>query len=639
MTRIALVGQPNCGKSTIFNHWVGVKAHTSNLPGTTVEFLESDALIDGRSVRIIDLPGTYSLTSLDEAEVETRSVLLGPSVDAIVNILDASLLSRSLELTLELLELGRPMVLCLNMEDEAKRKGITIDAEALAQILGMPVIPAIARRGVGVRVLASTALEAATAGLVPRPIAFGADVERAVRRIEDVLGDASPPPGSSARLAAIKLLEQDSLFVEWATVHSPEGLAATATRAADLEQIRGNDSASLVAAERHARAMQMAEDVSTVGRPTVTWGDRIDAALMHPILGLPLLAAILYALFATVFEVGALVERPLFALFEGWTASLAGILGAQSIAFAAARGALLGVGGAVGLILPYLVPFLIGMTILEDIGYLPRAGYLIDGLMHRIGLHGKSVIPLILGYGCSVPAVMATRILDSRRDRVVTAALAVMAPCVARSTVIFGLVGVFVGPQWAFVLFIVNLIVIAAAGRLLMVLLPTPTPGLLLEIPSYKTPSVRTVAATVWLRVRDFLKTAVPLLVLGSIVMSVLEVVGADAALNWIARPFTWALGLPFVLGIPLLFGIFRKELALVMVIQAVGTAQVAAVLSRGEIVTFTLFVLFYIPCIATIAVLRREFGSRTTLAVLGSTTALALLVGLLSRGLFAVAG
>lgn len=638
MTRIALAGQPNCGKSTLFNHWAGTKAHTSNLPGTTVEFLESDALIDGRSVRVVDLPGTYALTSLDEAEVETRNVLLGSSIDAVVNVLDASLLGRSLELTMELLELGRPMVLCLNMEDEAKRKGISIDVDRLSQALGVPVVSTVARRGLGVRALASTALRAADAAVVPKPVPYGADVERAISEIERHVADSSHP-GRTPRLAAIKLLERDPLFVAWAEGAAPAALAAAAEQARALEAARGADSESLVAAERHARAMQMAELVSSVGRPIVSWGDRVDAALMHPVFGLPLLAAILYGLFVAVFRGGALVEVPLFAVFEGWAASLDAVLGAESVLAALARGALLGVGGAIGLVLPYLLPFLVGMTLLEDIGYLPRVGYLLDGLMHRIGLHGKSVIPFILGYGCSVPAVMATRILDSRRDRVVTAALAVMVPCVARATVVFGLVGAFVGGEWAFLLYIVNIAIIAGVGRLLTILWPTPTPGLILEIPSYKTPTLRTVGSKVWFRVRDFLQSALPLLVLGSIAMSLLEFAGADSVLNWIARPFTWTLGLPFALGIPLIFGVFRKELALVLVMQALGTAQVATLLSRGQIVTLTLFLLFYIPCVATVAVLKRELGWRPTFAVVGATTVLALVVGLAARGLFSLAG
>ncbi len=637
--RIALVGQPNCGKSTLFNQWVGAKAHTSNLPGTTVEFLESDALIDGRRVTIVDLPGTYSLTSLDEAEVETRNVLLGPSIDAIVNVLDASLLSRSLELTLELLELGRPLVVCLNMADEAKRKGVQIDADTLSDALGVRVLVTTARRGLGVKALATAAVAVAEIGQPACPVVFSADVERVLRAVETAAASAERPPGASPRLAAVKLLERDPFFEAWAAERAAAALDAVAGAAPPLEEARGADRAAIVAAERHARAMEIAEKAATVGHPTLTWSDRIDAAIMHPILGLPLLGLVLYGLFLAVFSGGALLEAPLFGLFETWTARIAELLGAESFLFAIVRGLVLGLGGALGLVLPYLVPFLVGMTILEDVGYLPRVGYLIDGLMHRIGLHGKSAIPLILGYGCSVPAVMATRMLDSRRDRVVTATLAVLTPCVARATVIFGLVGAFVGAHWAFALFVVNLVVIAAVGRLLTVILPTPTPGLILEIPTYRAPSLRTVAGTVWFRVRDFLKTATPLLVLGSAAMSLLDFVGADTVLNWIARPFTWAIGIPFVLGIPLVFGVFRKELALVMVVQAVGTAELASALTRGEMVTFTLFVLFYIPCVATIAVLRRELGWRATLAISGGTVLIATLVGVLSRGFFAFVG
>lgn len=637
--RIALVGQPNCGKSTIFNHWVGTKAHTSNLTGTTVEFLESEAMIGGQRVTVIDLPGAYSLTSLDEAEVETRNVVLGPSVDVVVNIIDAALVSRSLELTLELIELGRPLVVGLNMVDEATRKGVRVDPQALARRLGVPVVETVARRGLGVQALAVEAVRAAAATTAPAPVIFSADIERVVAAVAGRVAERGTPPGISPRLAAVKLLERDPWFESWAREHAPDVLAAVEHDAPALEAARGAERAQIVAAERHARAMELGEAASTVGRPNATWSDRLDAAIMHPVLGLPLLALVLYGLFFAVFAGGALLEAPLFGLFETWTARLGEVLGTKTLAFAALQGLLLGLGGALGLVLPYLVPFLIGMTILEDVGYLPRVGYLIDGLMHRVGLHGKSAIPLILGFGCSVPAVMATRILDSRRDRVLTAMLAVLTPCVARTTVLFGLVGAFVGPHWAFALFVVDLVVIAAVGRLLAMILPTPTPGLILEIPTYRAPSIRTVASTVWLRVRDFLKTATPLLVLGSVAMSVLGAVGADAGFNWIARPFTWALGIPFVLGIPLLFGIFRKELALVMVVQAVGTANLASALSRGEMVTFTLFVLFYVPCVATLAVLRRELGWRATLAVSGGTVAIATVVGLLSRGLFAWVG
>jgi len=636
--RIALVGQPNSGKSTIFNHLVGYKANTSNLPGTTVEYLKSDALVAGQRVEVIDLPGTYSLTSLDDAEAQTRNYLIDEPIDAVLHVVDASLLSRSLELTLQLLELGLPMVLCLNMVDEARRKGVHIDAAALGRILGIPVVPAVAVHGTGVMQTALEAVRAARSRVAPAPPTYGRDIQSAIETLEQAIRDTAAEP-ANARLAAIKLLEADPFFVERAKQEAPNLLErASAIRAAIAVQ-RGRSGESALSAERHSTAMELFEQVATVGPPTVSLRDRIDRVLMHPVLGVFALAAILYTLFVVVFQVGTFAEEPLIAGFDRMVALISGAIPETSLGFFAVEGILYGIAGALGIVLPYLVPFLIGLAILEDIGYLPRAGYLVDGLMHRIGLHGKSVIPFILGYGCSVPAVMATRILDSKRDRFVTAMLSIMIPCVARTTIIYGLVGYFVGPHFAFLLYLVNIVVIAAVGKLLTVLMPRVTPGLILEIPSYKIPSVRVVGAKVWLRVHEFLRYAVPILILGSLVMSLLEFAQWNDVLNAIARPVTWSLGLPAALGIPLIFGVFRKELSLVMLFQAMGTTQLAAVLTAGQMMVYTLFVLFYVPCIATIAVLRRELGGARTGLVVAATTAVALVVGLLARAGFALFG
>ena len=628
MIRLALVGQPNCGKSTIFNHLVGYKANTSNLPGTTVEYLASEAFVDSRHIEIVDLPGLYSLTSLDEAEVESRNFLLNGGVDGILNVIDASLLSRSLELTLQLLELGLPTVICLNMADEARRKGIHIDFEALERRLGVPVIEATAIRGLGVKQAVSRTLLAARTHESPSAPPYGADIEQAVADIEALPENRENEP-HLRRLTAIKLLEEDSFFVESAPPSIRERAALLRDR---LAATHGHSATSAVAAERHHLAMSLFEDVATLGTPIVGLRDRIDAVLMHPVLGLFLLGGILYGLFLLVFGVGARIEAPILGWFDRSIAWLGGALGTETIWFFVVRGLIQGVGGAVGLVLPYLVPFLAGLAVLEDIGYLPRAGFLADGLMHRIGLHGKSVIPFILGYGCSVPAVMATRILDSKRDRFVTAMLSVMIPCVARTTIIYGLIGYFVGPHWAFLLYVLNLFVIAAAGKLLTRFLPQVTPGLILEIPSYKVPSLRVVASKIWLQVRSFFVVAFPVLVLGSLAISLLEFARWDAYLNWGLFPITWSLGLPLAVGVPLIFGVFRKELSLVMLFQALGTSQVADVLSTGQMLTFAVFTLFYVPCIATIAVLWRELGRLQTAAVVGVTTATALIVGLLTR-------
>ncbi len=640
MIRIALVGQPNSGKSTIFNHLVGYRANTSNFPGTTVKYLKSEALIEGRHAEVVDLPGTYSLTSLDPAETEARNYLLGGQVDAVLNVIDASLLSRSLELTLELLEMEIPMVVCLNMADEAKRKGITIDAEELAERLGVPVVSAVAVRGLGVREAAGQAMEVGrTTPPVPSPT-YSADVEGVIEEFAKKLkGGMVRRLGLSPRLLAIKLLEGDPYFLEKVKRESRELYRQTESLGERLGKLRGSSGEGILSAERHNLAMGLFEAVATVGHPTIGLRDHLDTILMHRLLGYLFFAAIMYAFFIVVFRVGSMIEAPMMDLFDRSIDALTGVIAPESFAFFALRGIIQGMAGAIGIVLPYLVPFLIGLAILEDVGYLPRAGYLMDVFMHKIGLHGKSVIPFILGYGCSVPAVMATRILGSERDRFITAMLTVMVPCVARTTIIFGLIGYFLGPTLAFLLYIINVFVIAIAGKVLTKLFPQVTPGLILEIPSYKVPSVRVVAAKVWLRIREFIVLAFPLLIAGSLLLSLLEYLHWDHYLNLGFLPITWALGLPLSLGVTLIFGVFRKELSLIMLFQALGTTQVASVLSAGQMMTFTLFVLFYIPCVATIAVLGRELGWRKTSLVLASTTAIALIVALIARGIAVIIG
>lgn len=640
MIRIALVGQPNSGKSTIFNHLVGYRANTSNFPGTTVKYLKSEALIEGRHAEVVDLPGTYSLTSLDPAETEARNFLLGEQVDAVLNVIDASLLSRSLELTLELLEMEIPMVVCLNMADEAKRKGITIDAEELAERLGVPVVSAVAVRGLGVREAVGQAMEVGrTTPLVPSPT-YSADVEGVIEELaKNLKGGMVRRLGLSPRLLAIKLLEGDPYFLEKVKRESLKLYRQTESLGERLGKLRGNSGEGILSAERHNLAMGLFEAVATVGHPTIGLRDHLDTLLMHRVFGYLFFAAIMYAFFIVVFRVGSMIEAPMMDLFDRSINALAGVMNETSLGFTLLKGAIQGVGGAIGIVLPYLVPFLIGLAILEDVGYLPRAGYLMDVFMHKIGLHGKSVIPLILGYGCSVPAVMATRILGSERDRFITAMLTVMVPCVARTTIIFGLIGYFLGPTLAFLLYIINVFVIAIAGKVLTKLFPQVTPGLILEIPSYKAPSVRVVAAKVWLRIREFIVLAFPLLIAGSLLLSLFEYLHWDHYLNLGFLPITWALGLPLSLGVTLIFGVFRKELSLIMLFQALGTTQVAAVLSAGQMMTFTLFVLFYIPCVATIAVLTRELGRRKTSLVLASTTAIALVVALIARGIAVIIG
>jgi ferrous iron transport protein B len=618
---IALVGQPNSGKSTLFNALAGYRAVSSNFPGTTVELLRGKALIGGRPAEIVDLPGTYSLLAGDRAEQVTRDFLLSDQVDVVVNVIDASLLGRSLELTLELAELGLPMVVCLNMMDEAKRKGIRIDSEKLSQLLGVPVVETVASRGVGLSRLTAAISRAKPA----RPPRYSADVERVIGRIEEL---AAPRTGGlPSRYLAISLLAGESP----GDAGSSELSAEVERARRELAELRGEDPALVLSSERHAAALNLFEQVAQVGHARVDWRERLDQVLMHPLLSYPLLLLVLWGMFWVVFKVGGILEGVLIPPLEGVTDSLEALLGGGVVAHVLV-GAFQGLWAGLAIALPYLVPFLFILALMEDVGYLPRVGYLMDALMHKMGLHGKSVIPFLLGYGCSVPAVLATRILEDERDRLITAALAVMVPCAGRAIVIFGLVGQYVGPLWAFGLYLLNIVVIVLAGWILKKLLPGMGPGLILEIPPYRLPSLRTLLGKTWLRLKEFVVIAWPLLVVTSAGFALIEALGWARALNTGVRFITWPLGLPPETGVPLVFGILRKELSLLMLAQAFGTAQFSQVLSQAQMIVFTGFVLFYMPCLATVAALGKELGWRRSAIVLLGTTGLALLVGLLLR-------
>ena len=629
MRVIALVGQPNSGKSTLFNALTGYRAVASNFPGTTVELLRGKALVGGRPVEVVDLPGTYSLLAGDRAEELSRDFLISGEVDVVVNVVDASLLSRSLELTLELSELGLPMVVCLNMMDEAEHKGIKIDAEKLSDLLGVPVAETVAARGIGLAKLLSLIPQARPA----RPPRYSADVERALAQLSEVVAPIAKATGLPPRYVVIRLLAGDP---PPGTSGQPELSQAVAEVREKIASARGEDPALVLSAERHAAAVSLFEQVAEVGHAQVGWRERADDILMHPLLGYPIMVLVLFGLFWAVFKVGGILEGLLLPPLEELSQGLGALLG-QGLFSQLVVGAFQGLWAGVAIVLPYLVPFLFLLALLEDVGYLPRVGYLMDALMHRIGLHGKSVIPFLLGYGCSVPAVLATRILEDERDRLVTAALAVMVPCAGRAIVVFGLVGRYVGPLAAFGLYVLNLVVIALSGWLLARLLPGTGPGLIMEIPPYRRPNLRTLLGKVWLRLKDFVVVAWPLLIGTSALFALLQALGWSPALNNGLRFLTWPLGLPKEAGVPLVFGILRKELSLVMLTQAFGTADLSSVLSQGQMVVFTGFVLFYMPCLATLAALGRELGPRRAGLVLLGTTGVALLIGLFLRGISAL--
>jgi ferrous iron transport protein B len=658
--KIVLVGQPNSGKSTLFNAVAGYRSLTSNFAGTTVEYTEGRAEIAGETIELVDLPGLYSLNPANPAETCTRDFLLSGDWDVVVNVLDASQLARSLELTLELRELEAPMVLCLNMLDEAARKGIQIDRALLSRELGVPTVEAIAARGQGIVETFRAALSAARrASMGPPAIQYPPEIEVTISRLARTLSSqateistgptisghpAYPTPSAPAAVAeavaiqravasprfmAVQLLQTDPRRV----AALGEFTATAVTEASEeLRRVTGQHADVVISSGRHAACLNLFERVARVRRPHSDWREYVDRWLMHPVLGYLLLAGIFLGFFRLVFDVGQIGETQILAAFESLIAYLGHFLAPSGLPFAVVKGGLLGTAGAFAVVLPYLVPFLIGLSILEDVGYLARVGYLMDAGMHRLGLHGTATIPVLLGYGCSVPAVMATRILTSRRDRFVAAFLAVLVPCSARMTVIMALAGFYLGAIWALAIYALNLAVVIVAGIILARLWPEIAPGMLMEVPPYRTPSARVVLLKTWWRLREFVVVALPLLIIGSAVLGLIEYFGWQAVVNAVLSPLTALLGLPSSVGLTLIFGVLRKELSLLMLMQALGTSNVASVMSTAQIVVFTLFVTFYLPCLATLASMGREVGRKLTLAASVALLGVAVIVGLLAR-------
>ncbi len=628
--RIALVGQPNCGKSTIFNQVAGYRSVTSNFPGTTVSYTVSDVRFGNRIFELIDLPGIYSLSPTDEAERESRRFILRTGADVYVNVIDASLLSRSLEFTIELMELELPMIICLNMMDEALEKGIVIDANKLSEILGVPVVTAIAKRGQGIKEVFETALKAVEEGVRASPPRFCKGVEKYIVSIEEKLKGVEIVGKFPLRFIALKLIEQDEEMSSMVYRYSPDLKAFVENIRKRLWEEHERPPEEIIASQRHSLAFSIFEQVSRVRRVKPSFRDKIDSVLLNPYVGYPFLFLTLYAFFSLVFKFGAFLEEPLLSVFETTFKSISAIFHTKGLSFFVFKGVYDGFTGGLAIVLPYLLPFLIGLSFLEDLGYLPRIAFMMDALMHRIGLHGKAVLPLVLGYGCNVPAVMAVRILDSPRDRFVASILAVMVPCAARMTIIMGLVGFYLGGRWAFFIYILNIVMIALVGWVFSKLLPGYCEGLIMEVPPYRLPTLRTVLAKTWLRLREFIVIAWPLLIGGSIALSLLTYYGLESKLNSLLSFITSSLGLPAEVGVTLIFGIMRKELSLLMLKQALGGNL--AVLTAAQMLVFTVFVVFYFPCVSTLGALLREIGVKRALFVVLLTTLLAYILALLVR-------
>lgn len=632
---VIFIGQPNCGKSTLFNAIAGLKADTSNFPGTSVEHTHSKVNFEGTILNIIDLPGTYSLNPSDPAEKVALVHLFHEKPDLVINVIDASILGRSLEFTLELIELGYPMIIVLNMVDMAEKKGMEIDTTRLEKILGVPVIPTVATRGRGIKELLDAVLQGLEKGLTVSPIKWSKDVEQRIEELTDLLPDDFPIV-SNKRFTTIHMIEANKLFFDdvLKDINPPLKMALDRVRN-DLESLHNAPAYEVISAERHHLALKIFEDCCRVFRgKRISFEERVDDVIMHPFFGYVILLAVFCGFFFVIFKVGSPLEELLLGPLTSLRHSLLQSLG-TGVLFYLIDGLLAGIGGGIAIVLPYFLPLIFLMSFLEDVGYLARAGFLVDTFMHKIGLHGKSISPFILGFGCNVPAIVSTRTLESRRDRVITSLLIPFIPCSARTTIILALVAFYLGPLWALGFYAFNILLIAVLGRVITFFFRTPSPGLILEIPSLKMPSLKNMLKKTYFQVKSFIKFAWPILIAGSIVLGFLQFLHFDRFINLILSPLVEkGLGLPRELGVTLVFGFLRKELSLVMMLQALDVSykDVMTVITKEQLIVFTVFINFFIPCLSTVAIIWKEIGKRVALISVGLNTGVAILLSLIAR-------
>ncbi|MBN2246480.1 MAG: ferrous iron transport protein B [Candidatus Aminicenantes bacterium] len=637
---IIILGQPNCGKSTLFNAVAGLKAETSNFPGTTVKHTHSRVNIGGRLINLIDLPGTYTLNPSDEAEKVALSHLFFEKPDLIINVVDASVLSRSLGLTQELMELGYPMVLALNMVDLAEKKGINIDTKKLEELLGIPVVPTVAFHGRGIKELLETALRSLDEQKKVTSLKWSKVVEEKIEELSENIPDDFPFIGNK-RFTAIKILEiGKKFFIKMLEEMNPELKKLRNRISRELEEMHDAPVYEVIAAERHHLSMKIFEKTSTIKRATkLNWLDRIDSAIMHPVLGYLILAIVFLGFFFIIFKIGGPLEEIFLSPIESLRIWVADAFG-EGFLFYLIDGLIQGVGGGIAIVMPYFIPLLFLMSLLEDIGYLARAGFLMDTFMHHIGLHGKSVAPFILGFGCNVPAIISTRILESRRDKILTSLLIPFIPCSARTTIILALVAYYLGPLWALGFYVFNIFLIAVLGKIISFFLKSPSPGLILEIPSLKVPSLKNIMRKTYVQLISFVKFAWPILIAGSVILGIMQFYRLDTIVNTILSPIVEkGLGLPEELGVTLIFGFLRKELSLIMMLQALGVGyqNLLSVITREQIVVFTVFMNFFIPCLSTVAILWKELGLRIAFLSMLLNTGVALILAVLARVIISV--
>ncbi len=650
---VALAGNPNSGKTTLFNALTGSHQHVGNYPGVTVERKEGQCTFGGYDMTFVDLPGTYSLTAYSEEELVTRQYLLDEAPDVVVDVLDASNVERHLYLATQLIEMNVPLVLAFNMSDVAQRKGLVFDMDELSTLLGAEIVSTVGskRQGIEALLAAIVACATRTGKREPRTIQYGHEIEHEMATLQATVEQKQPEllERFESRWLTIKLLEQDKAMLD--TVTDPTVLEGASR---SVEHLKGlfNDLPEIVVADRRYGFISGAcqQTIKNTVELRHSTSDLIDTVVTHRVLGLPIFMLLMYVVFWLTFTLG---EKPMEGLdwLFGWLGTAVSGLwpeGSESlIKSLLVDGIISGVGGVI-VFLPNILLLFLAIALLEDTGYMARAAFVMDRLMHKIGLHGKSFIPMLIGFGCTVPAIMATRILENRRNRLTTIMVLPLMSCGARLTIYGLLIPAFFPKIWQgpvlWIIYLTGIVLAVILAKVLRLsLFKGETMPFVMELPPYRLPTFRSLAIHMWHRAWMFLKKAGTVILAISIVLWVLatfprtpqeavaglgemeaqqyklehSVMGVmGKGIEPVIRPlgFDWKIGTALI-GATAAKEVFVSQLGIV---YAVGDEQEGLSL-RGKLkerysplvgLCVMLFCLISAPCVATIAMTRQETGS-----------------------------
>ena len=631
----ALAGNQNCGKTTLFNALTGSNQHVGNFPGVTVD-QKSGEVREHKECTVVDLPGIYSLRTYTQEEIVTRDYILNQKPDGIINIVDATNIERNLYLTLQLLELRVPMVLALNMMDEVRANGGTIDVQKLSDDLGIPVVPITAAKGEGVSELMDRAVETAKNRVLPKVYDFCAansPVHRCVHAVVHLIEDHAERLGLPPRFCATKLIEGDRDMADRLVLDQNERELLEHC-IVQMETENGLDRNASLADMRYTFIEQVTADAvvkcheSKEHKRSVAW----DRVLTGKYTALPVFFGVMLLIFWLTFEVIGQGLSDLLALgIDYVTAGVDGALTAYGINPVVHSLIIDGIFAGVGSVLsflPIIVTLFFFLSILEDTGYMARVAFVMDKLLRKIGLSGRSIVPLLIGFGCSVPAIMATRTVSSDRDRKMTILLTPYMSCSAKIPIYGFFTAAFFTDHKALVMISLYVLGIVVGILAALVMKETAFRGkpvpFVMELPNYRMPSAKSVGLLLWEKAKDFLQRAFTVIFLATVVIWFLQSfdtrlnVVTDSADSLLALIGQWLAVLFRPLGFgdwrcatALISGFIAKESVVSTLQVLLGNAAITSLFTTRSAISFLVFTLLYTPCIAAVATIRRELGSR----------------------------